>query len=172
MDPFIGQIILFAGNYEIRGYVFCNGQLLDISKYTALYSLLGTTYGGNGTTTFGLPDLRGRMPIHFGQEPGKRSYVLGQRSGSYETTLTVDNLPAHNHALNAFSETGTASAPAGALLANTGLGDTEYLPDGTLVQMSTKAIGKTGNGRPVDTMPPYLALNYQIALEGIYPQRA
>src|SRR5687767_7253998 len=99
-EPFIGQIIMFAGNFQIRGYAFCSGQILSIAQNTALFSILGTTYGGNGQTTFALPDLRGRVPIHPGQGPGLSNYTLGQLSGTENTTLTQNNLPPHSHQLN------------------------------------------------------------------------
>ncbi len=170
-NPFLGMIALFGFNFEVRGWAYCNGQLMSIAQNTALFSLLGTYYGGDGRTTFALPDLRGRVPIHFGQGLGLSDYVLGQVSGVESTTLTINNMPAHNHTLNAVSEPGDTSAPAGALLGYTGALDKEYKASGTLVQMNPAAIGVSGANVPLDVLQPYLVLNYCIALEGIYPSR-
>lgn len=171
MDSFIASIILFAGNFAPRGWAFCQGQILSIAQNTALFSLLGTTFGGNGQTTFALPDLRGRVPVHPGQGPGLSAYSLGQSGGSETTTLLLSNLPAHSHALNAVSEAGDASAPAGAYLANTGALDKEYKTSGTVVPMNTGAIGTQGSSQPFNNVQPYLAVNFIICIEGIYPSR-
>src|SRR6476660_7370238 len=132
-EPFLAEVILFAGNFAPRGYAFCQGQILSIAQNTALFSLLGTTFGGNGQTTFALPDLRGRVPMGQGQGPGLTDRVLGELSGQETVTLISNEIPAHNHALNAVSEAGDASAPAGAYLANTGALDKEYKATGTVV---------------------------------------
>src|SRR5512140_216933 len=113
--PFIGEIVMFAGNFAPRSWALCNGQLLPIAQNTALFSILGTTYGGDGRTTFALPDLRGRVPVHPGQGPGLSNYVLGEMAGTENTTLLINNMPAHNHTLNAVSDAGDTAAPAGAL---------------------------------------------------------
>ena len=169
--PFIAGIILFGGDFAPRGWAFCNGQLLPINQNQALFSLLGTTYGGNGVTTFALPDLRGRIAIHEGQGPGLPPYTLGERAGSPETTLIAANLPAHAHALNGVSDTGNVPSPAGAFLASTGETDPEYRTSGTVVAMNSAAIGVTGSNQSFSNMPPYLAVNYIIALNGIFPSR-
>jgi microcystin-dependent protein len=171
MDPLLASILIFAGNFAPRGWAFCNGQLLSIAQNTAVFSLVGTTYGGDGITTFGLPDLRGRVPVHFGQGPGLSNYELGQVGGTENTTLLVNNLPAHKHALNATSEGGTTSAPAGAYLGNTGALDREYNTSGTVVAMNANAIGLSGGSQPFPILQPYLALNYVIAMQGIFPSR-
>src|SRR5450631_4459450 len=116
MDPLLASIIIFASNFPPKGWAFCNAQILSIAQNTALFSLLGTTYGGDGITTFALPDLRGRLPVQAGQGPGLSNYDLGQSGGSESTTLLLSNLPQHNHSLNAVSEAGSTSAPAGAYL--------------------------------------------------------
>lgn len=170
-NPFIGLIALLAFNFEPRGWAYCNGQLLPIAQNTALFSLIGTFYGGDGRTTFALPDLRGRVPIHFGQGPGLSSYFVGEAAGSESTTLSINNMPAHNHTLNAVSEPGDTSAPSGAFLGNTGALDKEYKASGTPVQMNPAAIGVNGGSQPFSIVQPYLTLNYCIAVQGIYPSR-
>ncbi len=170
-EPFIAGIVLFAGNFAPRNWAFCNGQLLSIAQNTALFSLVGTTYGGDGRTTFALPDLRGRVPIHPGQGPGLSNYALGQLSGTETRTLVTTNMPAHNHSLIAVSESGDASAPAGAFLANTGTLDKEYKTTGTAVAMNSQAIGISGGSQPFSIVQPYLCLNYIIALFGTFPSR-
>ncbi len=170
-QPFLAAIFLFAATFAPRGYAFCDGQLLSISQNTALFSLIGTTYGGNGTTNFALPDFRGRVPVHAGQGPGLSSYVEGQSSGSENTTLLVNNLPQHNHSLVATSEAGSTSDPTGAYLGNTGALDREYNTSGTQVNMNAGAVGLTGANQPFNNLQPYLAVNFIIALQGIFPSR-
>lgn len=172
MEPFIGQIILAGFNFAPRGYALCQGQLLSIAQNSALFSLLGTTYGGDGITTFALPDLRGRVPMGFGNGPGLTPRVLGEESGTETVTLLVSEIPAHNHLLLANSAPGDTGAPAGAVLANSGATDREYLSTGAPNEpMSVQAIGMTGGTLPHNNMQPYLVLNYSIALEGIFPSR-
>jgi microcystin-dependent protein len=176
-DPFIGQIILFAGNFEPSGWAFCDGRLLPISQNTALFSILGTTYGGDGITNFALPDLRGRVPLHFGQGPGLSNYVQGQSAGAEQVTLTQGQLPAHSHSATS-SLSGTAAPanstdPTGRFLAQTrqatyGSGAPVAL-DPTSVSTTVAASG--GNNQPHNNLQPYLALNYVIALFGIFPSR-
>src|SRR5664279_4089451 len=126
MDPLLASILIFAGNFAPRGWALCNGQLMAINQNQALFSLLGTTYGGDGFTTFALPDLRGRVPIHMGQGPGLSNYIIGQTGGSENTTLLPTNLPPHTHPLIATSEPGSTSDPTNAYLGNTGALDREY----------------------------------------------
>lgn len=171
MDPLLASIIIFAGNFAPRGWALCQGQILSIAQNTAVFSLIGTTYGGNGVTTFALPDLRGRVPIQQGQGPGLSDYVLGEVAGTETTTLTLNNLPQHNHSLIATSEAGSTSAPAGAYLGNTGALDKEYNISGTQVAMNAGAIGLAGGSQPFQNLQPYLAINFIIALEGIFPSR-
>ena len=170
-EPYLAGIVLFGGNFAPRGWAFCNGQLLSIAQNSALFSLLGTTYGGDGQTTFAFPDLRGRVPIHPGQGPGLSPHTLGEKAGTENRTLLITNMPAHNHLLNAVSESGGASAPAGAFLANSGALDKEYKTSGTNVTMHPQAIGISGGSQPFSIMQPYLCINYIIAMEGIYPSR-
>ncbi|MEO8852697.1 MAG: tail fiber protein [Ginsengibacter sp.] len=165
------MIALFGFNFAPSGWLLCNGQLLAINQNQALFSLLGTTYGGNGTTNFALPDFQGRVPIHFGQGAGLSNYQIGQVGGIETVTLQIDNLPAHSHPLNAVSETGKTSVPAGAFHANTGALDPDYNTSGTVVAMNAGAIGTTGGAQPISILQPYLVVNYCIATQGIYPSR-
>ena len=164
-EPFLGQIMLFAGNFAPAGWAFCNGQLLSIQQNTALFSILGTTYGGNGQTTFALPDLRGRAPIHFGQGPGLSSYSLGQIAGVETVTLNVTQLPAHQHAQPASNAEQDTNRPNNAVPARGGVYAASG--DGSALDPSTAV----GGNQPHENRPPYLAMNYVIALQGIFPSR-
>lgn len=169
-DPFIGQITMFGGNFAPRGWAFCDGQLLPIASYSALFSLLGTTYGGDGRTTFALPDLRGRFAMHAGNGPGLSSRQQGQRSGTETNTLISAQLPPHNHSINlASAKEGDQTSPAGNSLAITD--DRNYVNDPSPVP-SGGSTGNTGAAQPVNNMPPYNTVRYIIALQGIYPSRA
>ncbi|RYF82537.1 MAG: phage tail protein [Chitinophagaceae bacterium] len=170
MDPYIGTIMLFGGNFPIQGWAFCNGQLLSIAQNTALFSILGTTYGGNGQTTFALPDFRGRSPIHHGQGPGLSPITLGQQGGTETVTLLTSNMPPHTHPVIASNDAGEVSSPSGAVLANSGALDREYRTSQTsLVQMAPT--GVSGGGNPFSNRDPYLAVSFLIALQGIFPSR-
>ncbi|MDB6053818.1 MAG: phage tail collar domain protein [Verrucomicrobiales bacterium] len=170
--PFIGEITLFAGNFAPRGWAFCNGQLLSISQNTALFSILGTTYGGNGQTTFALPDLRGRVPIHPGQGPGLSNYNLGQLGGTENVTLSTTQLPPHNHPVNAVASGGNQASPVGNLPAVESTGTSkDFSNAATTGQMSPGMIANTGGGSPVPVLQPYGCVNYIIALQGIFPSR-
>jgi microcystin-dependent protein len=171
METFIGQICLVGFNFAPRGFALCNGQLLSIAQNSALFALLGTIYGGNGQTTFALPDLRGRTPIHMGEGPGLSNHIIGERAGVEATTLTIQNMPPHNHSLNAVSESGNVGSPLDANLAATGALDPEYRVGGSGIQMANNSIGVVGGGQGFTNMQPYLTLNYVIALEGIFPSR-
>jgi microcystin-dependent protein len=170
-EPFLGQIILVPYNFAPRGWAFCNGQILPISQNTALFSLLGTTFGGNGQTTFALPDLRGRVPNGSGQGPGPSNYDLGQVAGTETVTLTVNQMPMHNHLVNVNSGDGTGARVENTFLSNSG---TELLYDSaqtTAGTMAPQMISNAGGNQPLETLQPYLTLNYCIALEGIFPSR-
>jgi microcystin-dependent protein len=170
--PFIGEITLFAGNFAPRGWAFCNGQLLPISQNTALFSILGTTYGGNGQTTFALPDLRGRVPIHAGQGPGLSNYTLGQVGGAENVTLQTSQLPAHSHAVNAVAGGGNQASPVGNLPAIESTGTSkDYSNAAATGAMNAGMIGNAGQGQPVPVIQPYECVNYIIALQGIFPSR-
>jgi microcystin-dependent protein len=167
LEPFIGELSLVGFNFAPRGWALCNGQLLAIAQNTALFSLLGTQYGGNGQTTFALPDLRGRVPIHQGQGPGLSSYTVGQMAGQETNTLTINQMPQHNHLLASTNTAATTSRPNGAILAAGGSYSTS--PDGG--QMLAQAVGISGGNQPHNIIQPYLTLNWVIALEGIFPSR-
>jgi microcystin-dependent protein len=176
-SPYLGAIFLFAGNFAPRGFALCQGQTLPIAQNTALFSILGTTYGGNGQTTFNLPDLRGRAPIGTGQGPSLSNIDLGQAAGTENVSLIGSNLPPHNHPLSVSNAAATASDPTGKVpavvndggvpTANTYLG---YANAGTGAAAAS-AIGLTGNSTPVAIRNPYLGLNYIIATQGVYPSR-
>lgn len=169
--PLLAEIYMGGMNFAPRGYITCQGQVLSISNNTALFSLLGTTFGGNGTTTFALPDLRGRVPIGQGTGPGLTPKTLGEVGGSENVTLLTTQLPAHTHQLVAVQDAGDSSVPTGAYLANTGQLDREYKSSGTTTPMAAGAIGNAGGNQPHNNMQPYLVLNFYIATEGIYPSR-
>lgn len=168
MEPFIGQIQLFGFGWAPVGWAVCAGQLLSISQNTALFSLLGTTYGGDGRTTFGLPDLRGRVPLGFGQGPGLSDYELGQAAGEEAVTLTTGQLPAHNHGMQG-SGSASSKSPANLVPAFTSAGSSYGAGDGT--QMAGNFSANQGGSQAHDNMQPYLTACYCIAVEGIYPSR-
>ena len=168
-EPFLGMIIIVPYNFSPRGWAFCNGQILPIAQNTALFSLLGTTYGGNGQTTFALPDLRGRVPNSSGQGPGLSSYDLGQVGGTESTTLTINQMPSHNHTVQGSSQDADSGKPAGRVLANSSATNFLTAPDGTL--MNQLMINNNGGNQPFSILQPYLTLNFCIALEGIFPSR-
>lgn len=168
MDPFLGQIQLFGFGFAPRGWAACEGQLLSISANTALFSLLGTTYGGDGKTTFGLPDLRGRVPLHQGQGPGLSSYVLGEVGGAEQVTLTADQVGRHNHGVQG-SATGASKSPSGSVPAYNDASPSYGAPDGTA--MSANMTQPNNGGNPHENRQPYLAMNWCIAVDGIYPPR-
>jgi microcystin-dependent protein len=169
-EVYLGQIIMFAGNFAITGYQFCSGQTLSISQYTAVFAILGTTYGGNGTTTFQLPDLRGRVPVGQGQGPGLSGYVLGQSGGTENVTLLQTQMPAHTHAVNAYGSGADKSTVSGSLLAN-GAKPDYYSDQGANATMNPGMIAAAGGGQPFSIRQPYLSISYLIALVGIFPSR-
>ena len=170
-DSIIGEIRMFAGNFAPTGWAFCQGQLLPIAQNQALFSLLGTTYGGDGTTTFALPDLRGRAPVGFGQGPGLSYKDLGQQFGTETVTLTTAQMPAHSHTVNAVTSEGNQNLPTNSLPANTKALDKEYSDAASNTTMKSGMIGITGSSQPVNISQPSLGVNFTIALQGIYPSR-
>ena len=170
-EPFIGEIRLFPYNFAPRGWAFCNGQLLSIGQNTALFSLLGTTYGGNGQTTFALPDLRGRVAISSGQGSGLANYVVGQIGGEEGHALITSEMPSHNHQANANTAGGNSQNPQGNYWSADASGGSAAYSSVKNAQMNAAAIGNTGGSQPHNNVQPYLTLNYCIALQGIYPAR-
>jgi len=173
VDPFIGQIMMFAGNFAPRGWATCDGQLLQISSNQALFSLLGTAYGGDGRTTFALPDLRGRFPMHCGHAPGLTARALGQKGGAEQTTLNANQMPSHTHAIHGTSDLGDEKSPKDNLPARvTGSIVEPYKTGGTEVPMAATMIQPAGGGQPIDRMPPFECVQFIIALQGIFPSRS
>lgn len=169
-EPFIGEIMLFAGNFAPRGWAFCNGQVLPIAQNQALFSLLGTTYGGDGFTTFRLPDLRDRVPIHFGQGAGLSLRSLGEFAGASTHTITLTELPAHSHSLQGSRNFGAVVSPSGAYPSRNPSGIPEYGLTAD-VAMSPTAISTVGGSQAHENRQPYLAVNFCIALVGIFPSQ-
>lgn len=188
MDAYIGMIIMFGGNFAIKSYSFCNGQLIAIQQNSALFSILGTTYGGDGRTTFALPDLRGRVPINTGgsvnQGPGLSTYRLGQRGGAERHTLNAAEMPTHSHTAHVSGDFTVSNAPGTvAPSENTYLGasagPSKFFTTNTSsgvsrtkgLENATVQVGNTGGNQAFDIRQPYLAINFEIALYGIFPSR-
>lgn len=170
-EPFIGQIAVVAFNYAPQGWAKCEGQLMSIQQNQALFALLGTTYGGDGMTTFRLPDLRGRVPMGDGTGSGLTPRVLGEMSGSETNTLTIAQMPMHSHSVNASTVDGDQNLPTGNIPANTKGLDKEYTASAANTTMSPSMIGVSGGSQPVNNMQPYTTLTYIIATQGIWPSR-
>jgi microcystin-dependent protein len=168
-EPFLGEIRLFPYNFAPRGWAFCQGQILSIAQNTALFSLLGTTYGGNGQTTFALPDLRGRVPVSSGQGPGLSFYTLGEEAGVESVTLSQQQMPQHNHQVQVNNAGSATGRPSGAYPGQTS--GNAYAPSTDGTTFAPQAISNSGGSQPHENRQPYLALNYCIALEGIFPSR-
>jgi microcystin-dependent protein len=162
--PYLGEIRMAGFNFAPVGWALCNGQLLPISEYSALFALIGTTYGGDGQTTFGLPNLQGRIPFHAGN-----SLVLGQLSGAESVTLITNQLPVHSHTLAASSAGGTQVTPAGGVWAASAL--EQFSTEGATHTMAPSTIAATGGSQPHDNIPPFLVINFIIALEGVFPSQ-
>ncbi|CAM4308978.1 Microcystin-dependent protein [Pedobacter westerhofensis] len=179
MDNYVGEIRMFAGNYAPAGWSLCDGSTLSIAEYEVLFTLLGTTFGGDGQTNFMVPDLRGRVPVHSGNGPGGLPNIIpGAKSGVESISLSQANMPPHNHQVNGVTATGTAASPAGLYPATASTASRNAyiapatVPAPTLVQMNTNSIVPAGNGLPVSIMQPYMAVTYIIALYGIYPSHS
>lgn len=170
-DPFIGEIRIFAGNFAPRNWAFCNGQLISISQNTALFSLLGTFYGGDGRTTFGLPNLQGRHPIGQGQGPGLQPYTIGEVGGEERHSLIAGELPAHTHPLRGTTAPADTSSTGGKVLGESARPAYNVSPPN--VDLAVEAVGPgPGQGQPHENMAPYLAVSYIIALQGVFPARS
>ncbi len=169
-EPYIGDIKMMASNFAPRHYAFCSGTVMAISSNDALFSLLGTMYGGDGRTSFALPDMRGRVPVHKGQGPNLSNWQQGQRGGVETVTLTASQLPAHNHEFGASSASGVTESPEGAVIAK----DTHYLQSGNVVasgQLNDAVLAPAGGDQSHPNMAPYLGISFVIALLGTYPSR-
>ncbi len=171
VETFLGEIRMFAGNFAPTGWAFCQGQLLPIAQNQALFSLLGTTYGGDGRTSFALPDLRGRVPVGFGQGPGLSNRVIGDQFGSELVTLNINQMPSHNHTVNAVTTEGNQNLPTNSLPANTKALDKEYSDANANTTMKATMVNPTGGNQPFGVTQPSLGVNFIIALQGIYPTR-
>jgi microcystin-dependent protein len=164
-QPYVGEIRMFAGNFAPAGWMFCEGQLLPISEYETLFNLIGTTYGGDGQSTFALPDLRGRLPIHQGN-----GFTLAETGGSETITLTVSQIPAHTHPYLATTNFAGTNSPAGEVAAALNVAGNElYIPAAGTTPMSPAAIGSTGGSQPHDNFQPYLCIDFIISLFGVFP---
>ncbi len=172
-EPFVGEIRMFAGNFAPRGWAFCDGQLLPVSQNTALFSLIGTTYGGDGRTTTALPNMQGRAPMHPGRGPGLTSRRLGEKVGAETVTLSEAQIPSHTHTARADSSSAAAGAPTNtSALARTGGGLDAYRTDTTVnVDMASATLSTTGGSQAHTNLQPFLAISFIIALVGLYPSR-
>ena len=173
MDPFLGMIAIFGFNFTPRNWMSCEGQLLPIQTNTALYSLLGATFGGDGRTTFAVPNLKGKIPIGYGQGPNLSYYDMGYNAGWESVYLTSLNLPIHSHTITGTTEAGDTASPEGAFPAGTGVFDKDYRStSSTPTIMNTQMIGLQGASAPLSVVNPVLGLNICIATSGIYPPRS
>ena len=170
-DPFLGEIRTFAGNFAPAGWALCQGQVLPIAENDALFSLIGTTYGGDGVSNFALPNITSRIPLHQGNGPGLSPRVIGEAGGSETVTLTAGQLAAHNHAAVCSNTTANSASPVNSYWSTDSGGNTRAYSTTSGSTMAALAIGITGGGQPHNNVQPYLVINYIIALEGIYPSR-
>lgn len=168
-EPFLAEVRMVGFNFAPRGWAFCDGQILPINQNQSLYSLLGTTYGGDGRTSFALPDLRGRTPIHVGRSNGGGQHELGQKSGEETHTLSVNEMPQHTHTLRGTNTGNGSASPANDVFANAGTD--LYNSADSLVDMNAGVVTNVGGGQAHENMQPYLALNFCIALRGLFPSR-
>ena len=168
-DPCVAEIRIFPFNFAPKGWAWCDGQLLPLSQNTALFSLLGTTYGGNGNSNFALPDLQGRAPMHPGQGPGLSLHDLGETGGSDTVTLLESEIPAHSHTLNTSIRSADSLSPAALAV---GTGNNAYAPLGNSTLAAPQALAPAGGGQPHNNMQPYLTFYFCIALQGVFPPRS
>jgi microcystin-dependent protein len=170
-SPYLGEIRAVGFTFPPPGWATCNGSLLSISENEALFNLLGTAFGGDGQTTFGLPDLRGRVPVHQGQGSGLSSYTMGQTGGVPTVALTTSQIPSHTHTLACQTAAGSSAAASGNYIAGITYTEKVYATPGTVEAMAS-AVGTSGGSQPHNNLQPYLAINYIIATEGIYPSQS
>src|SRR5688500_4473228 len=170
-DPFVAEIRIFPFNFAPKGWAWCDGQLLPLSQNTALFSLLGTTYGGNGKSNFALPDLQGRAPMHPGQGPGLSLHDLGETGGAETVTLLESEIPAHSHALQAFNDVGEDRIPGPTEALARSTGGLLYAVPGPFVAMAPESLPPAGGDQPHNNMMPYLTYYFNIALQGVFPPR-
>ena len=171
-DPFLGEIRIFAGGFAPTGWAFCNGDLLSIQQNSALFAVIGTSYGGNGTTTFGLPNLQGSLPLGAGNGTGLSDRVLGAVGGESTVALTQEEIPEHDHVVQTGSGGFTSSPSSYASFGPSGSGRLAYASPVSLVAMNAAAVATFGNNLPHNNLSPYLALSFIIALQGIYPSQS
>jgi microcystin-dependent protein len=169
-EPFVGEIRMFAGNFAPQGWAYCDGQLLAVSQNDALFSLFGTIYGGDGRTTFGLPDLRGRIPIHAGSGPGLTPRTLGSKSGAENVTVTVNQLPSHTHPMQATEELADSPNPGGQIAARSTTVDL-YINENPSSNLAATSITSTGGSQSHPNIMPFLCVHFIVALFGVYPSR-
>jgi microcystin-dependent protein len=170
-QPYVGEIRMFAGNFAPAGWMFCDGTQLAISENETLFQLIGTTYGGDGVTTFNLPDLRGRVPVHQGTNPGTgTAFTLGEQAGVETVTLTTQQIPQHNHALMATNAVGNQANPGGNLLANS-QGPQPYIQEDPDNSLNAQTLSPAGGSQPHENLQPFLGINFIISLFGIFPSQ-
>lgn len=169
-EPFVGEIRMFAGNFAPRGWALCDGQLLAVSQNDALFSLFGTIYGGDGRTTFGLPELRGRVPVHAGSGPGLTPRILGSKAGTENESVSIASLTAHTHAYQASTNIADESAPTGNVLAQAPVAST-YFPTTPTVALAGTTVSSVGGSQSHPNVMPFLCVNFIVALFGVYPTR-
>jgi len=169
-EPFVGEIRMFAGNFAPQGWAYCDGQLLAVSQNDALFSLFGTIYGGDGRTTFGLPDLRGRIPIHAGSGPGLTPRTLGSKSGAENVTVTLNQLPSHTHPMQATEELADSPNPGGQIAARSTTVDL-YINENPSPNLAATSITSTGGSQSHPNIMPFLCVHFIVALFGVYPSR-
>ncbi len=170
-QPYVGEIRMFAGNFPPDGWLFCDGQTLPIAENEVLFQLIGTTYGGDGESTFNVPNLQSRVPIHMGSGPDGTTYQIGEMAGTEQETLTVQQIPNHTHTLLASTAAGADTSPVGNVLATTGGGISLYYQGAVDTNLNAQAVGPAGGSQPHENTQPFLCINYIISLFGIFPSQ-
>lgn len=172
-EPYVGEIRMFAGSFAPAGWAMCQGQLMPISENDTLFNLIGTTYGGDGQETFGLPDLQGRAPVHMGQGPGiSQNYVIGEKAGVESVTLTTNQIPIHTHSFVASSDAGQSAQPQNALFALLPTGNLYTQPQQPAVNLNSNMLSAAGGSQPHENIQPYLCITFIISLFGVFPTQS